>query len=188
MKTRGKTHGRVLPFAAILFCGLLVCGCKKETPLPQATQTGANTLGCRINGKSWVAEDSDEPFNRAFGVEGGYQGAIIDSIRNCIWIRSRRNDRTFLHLFVRKVNRLGVYPLNLSTDARPGALVPYSYGLYYGSSKEFMTGPGHTGSVTVTRADTANGIVSGTFEFTGYDPQTKQTISITEGRFDARVR
>ena len=188
METRGKIHGRVWAFAAILFCFILFGGCKKETPLPQATQTGANTLGCRINGKVWVAEDSDDLFNRAFGVEGGYQGAIIDSIPNCIWLLARRNDRTFLHLFVRKVNRLGVYPLNLSTDARPGALVPYSYGLYYGSSKEFMTGPGHTGTVTVTRADTVNKIIAGTFEFTGYDPKTKQTISISEGRFDVKTR
>lgn len=188
LKTLEKTHNRVLPLAGILFCFMLFCGCRKETPLPQATQTGANTLGCRINGKVWVAQDSDEMFNRTLGVEGGYQGTIIDSIPYCIWIRARRNDRTFLHLFVRKVSKPGLYPLELATGARPGALVPYSYGLYFDSSKEFMTGPGHTGTVTVTRADTINGIVSGTFEFTGYDPQTKQAISVTEGRFDARVR
>jgi Family of unknown function (DUF6252) len=183
-----KKHTGVLPFLGILFFLVFLCGCKKETPLPGATRSGANTLGCKINGKAWVAQDSDEPFNRAFGVEGGYQGAIIDSIRNCIWILARRNDRTFLHLYVRQVDKPGLYPLRLSTGARPGALVPYSYGLYYDSSKEFMTDPRHTGSVTITRADTVNKIISGSFEFTGYDAQTKQTISITDGRFDARVR
>ena len=188
METRGKTHGRVWAFAAILFCFILFGGCKKETPLPQATQTGANTLGCKVNGKVWVAEDSDEMFNRTFGVEGGYEFAYIDTIRNNIWIQARRNDRTFLHLFVRQVDKPGVYPLRLATGAAPGAIVPYSYGLYYDSSKEFMTGPGHTGSVTVTRADTVNKIIAGTFEFTGYDPKTKQTISVTEGRFDVKTR
>jgi len=188
MKLNKKISVPVLLFAAILFGQALFFGCKKETPLPQATQSGANTLGCKINGKAWIAEDSNQPFNRTFGVEGEYQGPIIKDIRNCVWIRARRNDRTLLHLYIRQVNKPGVYPLNLSTDARPGALVPYSYGFYFASPNEFMTDPGHTGQVIITRADTVNGIISGTFEFTGYDPQTKQTISVTEGRFDVKPR
>ncbi len=183
-----KKHRQVFTFLAILFGGALFFSCKKETPLPTATQTGANTLGCKINGKTWVAEDSDEPFNRIYGVEGGYEYPYVDTIRNNIWIQGRRNNRTFLHLFVRQVDRIGIYPLNLSTGTAPGALVPYNYGLYFNSSSQFMTNPGHTGSVTITRADTVNKIVSGTFEFSGYDPQTKQTISITEGRFDVHTR
>ncbi len=173
---------------AVFLLVLLVLSCKKETPLPHPTQTGANTLGCKINGKVWVAQDSDEPFNRTYGVEGGYQEPIVDSIRNNIWIQARRNDRTVVHLFVRQVSRPGVYPLELATGARPGALIPHSYGRYFDSFRQFMTEPNHTGSVTITRADTINKIISGTFEFTGYDPQSKQTISITEGRFDVSTR
>ena len=184
METRGKTHGRVWAFAAILFCFILFGGCKKETPLPQATQTGANTLGCRINGKVWVAEDSDEMFNRAFGVEGGYQRAIIDTLRNCIWIQSRKNDRTGLQLYVRKVNKPGVYPLNFNTGISPGTGVPKNYGYYYDGTGRYVTGSRYTGTVNITRADTVTGIISGAFEFTAYDAKTKQTITVTEGRFD----
>ena len=188
MKLDKRIPVPVLLFATILFGQALFFGCKKETPLPQATQSGANTLGCKINGKAWIAEDNNEPFNRTFGVQGGYQGSIVAGIRNCVWIEARRNDRSLLHLYIRQVDKPGVYPLNLSTGTRPGALVPYNYGLYFASPNRFMTDPGHTGQVTITRADTIRGIVSGTFEFSGYDSKNKQTITITEGRFDVTTR
>ena len=45
---------------------LMAAGCKKETTLenelaklPPATQTGANTFGCLLNGKAWVAQNKD---------------------------------------------------------------------------------------------------------------------------------
>ncbi|MCU0352414.1 MAG: DUF6252 family protein [Cytophagales bacterium] len=180
-------HLPILLSAGMLFW---LGSCKKENtePLPEATQVGANTLGCKVNGRNWVAQDSNEPFNRTFGVEGGYQGALVDSIRNCVWIEARRNDGTLLHLYMRRVDKPGIYPLRLLTDGRPGALVPYDYGFYFDSSVSYMTKPSHTGTVTVTRADPTNGIVSGTFEFTASDPKNQRTVTITDGRFDVKTR
>lgn len=39
------------------------------------------------------------------------------------------------------------------------------------------------GAVTITKYDEANRLVSGTFSYTGVEPFTMQTVTITEGRF-----
>ncbi len=93
-----------------------------------------------------------------------------------------------VHLYLKGVGKPGVYPLNFNTGISPDALAPYNYGHYYDGSNRYVTDSQHTGTVTITRADTVNKIIAGTFEFTGYDPKTKQTISISEGRFDVKTR
>ena len=82
------------------------------------------------------------------------------------------------------VGKPGVYPLNFNKGIRPGALVPYNYGYYHDGQNRYVTDSQHTGTVTITRADTVTGIISGAFEFTAYDAKTKQTVTVTEGRFD----
>ncbi|MEO7801559.1 MAG: hypothetical protein ABIR81_06155 [Ginsengibacter sp.] len=49
------------PYIVLIFCFFLItASCKKnntptdEDQLPPATQTGANTFGCLINGKVWL--------------------------------------------------------------------------------------------------------------------------------------
>ena len=57
----------------LLYVCLLAClgGCKQctEAPAPtkllDATQTGANTFGCMLNGNFWVASGSKSGFNPA---------------------------------------------------------------------------------------------------------------------------
>jgi len=45
-----------------------------------------------------------------------------------------------------------------------------------------------SGTLTVTKLDEANQIVSGTFEFTILNPENNQIYHFTEGRFDAFFR
>jgi hypothetical protein len=42
-----------------------------------------------------------------------------------------------------------------------------------------------SGTLTVTKLDEANQIVSGTFEFTILNPENNQIYHFTEGRFDS---
>ncbi|MDJ1497667.1 DUF6252 family protein, partial [Cytophagaceae bacterium DM2B3-1] len=66
-----------------------------------------------------------------------------------------------------------------------GTLNPLNYAAYFpGNGKAYVTTPEYQGTVTITRADTVNYIISGRFEFTVYDPESKHTIHITDGRFD----
>ena len=168
---------------------LVLFSCKKNDPLPAATQNGANTFGCKVNGKPWIP-DGGGGFSGIKPVEGGYQGSYISDPTKCnAYIRSRKMDRTVIHLFIREVCEKGVYDLNSNTGTWDVQQRPLSYGLYIDADKNYyITDREHRGKVNVTRADTANGIISGTFNFTAVNPTTKQTITITDGRFDINLK
>jgi len=178
-------------FNALLLCLIFcVASCKKEnsspfpTPLPAATQVGAHTFGCKINGKAWVP-DGVGGFAQIEAISGGYVGSSISPVRNSVFISTYRSDRTKIDLHIQAVNQPGVYQLDQRTGIIYAELRPLNYGAYFpDTGKAFVTNPTYTGTVTITRADTVNFIVSGTFEFTVYDPASKQTIRITDGRFD----
>jgi len=54
---------------------------------------------------------------------------------------------------------------------------------------EWITNNQYTGKVEVTRLDTVNNIISGTFEFNAINLyNTPQPISITDGRFDVKIQ
>lgn len=161
----------------------LFVACKKNelNALPPATQVGANTFGCLVNGKAWVPSGkglfSDKP------LEGGYEDT--PRLRNCVWIQVTNKDGTRLDIFLREVNSIGEYTLKEDISAiYPTSINPSNYAYYYDGTGGFITTATHTGKVAITKADTVGKTVSGTFEFTGYNPKTRQTVSVTQGRFD----
>jgi hypothetical protein len=171
----------------LLFLCLLVCtlsACKKEDPLPTATQSGVNTFGCKINGKTWIP-DGGGGFSGIKPLFGGYVDTLISPVANSVYISAYKSDKTKIDLHLQGVNKIGVYPLNQYSGMVYAFTRPLNYGAYFPDpAKAFVTNPTYQGTITVTRADTINKIISGTFSFTVYDPESKQTIHITEGRFD----
>ncbi len=93
-----------------------------------------------------------------------------------------------VYLFLNNVISTGRYELNFKTETQPGNLRPLNYGSYESSKNgEYVTTPEYTGFVNITRADTVNAIVSGTFEFTAVNRRDpSKTVRITKGRFDCR--
>ena len=173
---------------AILFLLLLLplaVGCKKNEidALPPATQTGANTFGCLVNGKAWVPKKGGlftDPL-----VEGAFYR--VDRQLN-LWVQATNTDGSSIDLWVENPLKTGGYSLQYTTGIYPTVYSPRSYGLYYQSDGTYMTTTQHTGKVVITRTDTIRGVISGTFEFTGHSAKTGQTISITQGRFDVGPR
>jgi hypothetical protein len=164
--------------------------CKKNEldALPPATQTGAMTFGCLIDGKAWVPQGGGL-FSGLKPVEGGYIGAAsAGGMRNNVWISANSTNGEGMDFYLRQVNKPGEYLLNSDTGLRPAILLPENYMIYYGKGFYYGTTSQYTGKIIVTRADTTQGVVSGTFEFTGYNPTTKQTISVTQGRFDVDTK
>jgi hypothetical protein len=54
---------------------------------------------------------------------------------------------------------------------------------------QWITNSTHTGSVTITKLDTVNNIVSGTFEFDAASTDdSAEPINVTDGRFDLKVQ
>lgn len=159
--------------------------CKKDVDeLPPATQTGANTFGAKLNGSFWVPQ--------GFGVvptapllEARFQGnnTVLINARNF----SSSPTETEFEIYLVNITAPGVFLLNQNTAKVPNASA--SYGYYevrrFRPEEEYFTNSTHTGSVTVTRYDVTNRIISGTFEFTAQDKtDPSKTITVTEGRFD----
>ena len=162
---------------------LIAASCKKEADkLPSATQTGANTFGCLVNGKAWVPSGRGA-FSGVNPTSGGFFGDVDNTIS--IYVRAyAENDE--MTIYLKNTTAVGTYYLNRNTSIFPYAVLPEaSYGMYkilYES--EYTTDSIHTGTVNITHSDLNAGIVSGSFEMQVYQKNTGKIINITKGRFD----
>lgn len=121
---------------------------------------------------------------------GGYQLSLIpfpNRPKWAVYIRALSEDEVVC-LFLNNVISTGRYELNFKTETQPSTLLPLNYGSYESSKDgEYVTTPEYTGFVTITRADTINYIVSGTFEFIAVNRKNpSKTTKITAGRFDVK--
>jgi VCBS repeat-containing protein len=166
----------LLVFTVLFFLG----ACKKDiSELPPATGTGADTFGASVNGKLWTPQK--------FGVvpsaeilEAHYipDGVIINA-RN---FASSPKESEF-KFEIKGVNGPGVYHLN-------GESGSYAY---YVERKitpigEWKTNAQYTGTVTITTDDRTNKILAGTFQFQAASLYSDDPITVTDGRFDVKMR
>ena len=178
-----------------LAAALLAASCKKDDPeadLPPATQEGKNTAGCLINGEVFTANGFGSGPGRVAGIAGGFGEDSLYNLR----LNGKAGGKEYsISLFIVNFPRtgrplVGTYQLNKDTPYWPreifsrcqshATVTPndYSGGLYGTTSI-------YTGQVQITRADVAQHIASGTFEFTAVsslDPT--KTLRVTSGRFD----
>ncbi|MCY7351748.1 MAG: DUF6252 family protein [Cytophagaceae bacterium] len=165
---------------------LLLTTCQKVR-LPPETQEGKKTFGCKINGRNWVPTGASGGFSgRLPAVNGGFFRVYGGKNTFDLYIRAYK-DEDSVELFARNVTQPGTYPLNFLTETMPNAFRPLNYGVVIYGTTEYVTTNKYTGSITVTRADTANKVLSGTFEFMAVhrrDPS--RIIHVTKGRFDTK--
>jgi hypothetical protein len=168
---------KLLAFVAVLF---LFAGCKKEiTELPPATSSGANTFGASVNGKLWAPQK--------FGIvptaeilEARYElNSVIINARN---FASSPKESEF-EIRIKTLAGPGVY--RFSDDSGNSA--------YYVERKitptgEWKTNSQYTGQLTITVDDRTNHILAGTFEFQAASIYGDAPITVTDGRFDVRVK
>ena len=188
-----KTQNRIIsPHAGLRLCLYVMLlafasckSCKKEVNAPpDATQTGANTAGCLIDGKAWVprSTNGDRP------ITGGYYASL--PFRNSV-VLNFFDTRDMVQLYVKSVNKPGRYPLSFDTNADPVYTTTKNFGIYYvgGFSIDdpdynYITTSQYVGYVDFTVADTTNKLLAGTFAFDAIDIPSKRSIRVTEGRFD----
>ena len=134
--------------------------------LPLATQTGANTFGCLINGEPFVVSNTSNQTAIYQGgvlqIGGGIDNSIMDK-RISINISAPINLNTPYDLTL--------FPNNLAIFVNNGEGCYYDYD--------------HTtsGTLTITKFDQTNFIISGTFNFSTQTNEC-ENINITNGRFD----
>lgn len=164
---------------------LIVTACQKER-LPKATQNGSNTFGCLVGNKLWIPNGVHELFVSMPAITGGYW---VEYGTNKIHIEISTikdygigGNEEYVDLRVNG-DATGTYILNGRKDS--GYLYP-SYGSftisYGGNMKTYGTDSLHTGTVIITRAD--RHVLSGTFQFIGYNDAKKESVIVANGRFD----
>ena len=170
---------------ALLLAALLgLSQCKKKDPdpvdqLPPATQTGANTFGCLVNGQVWTPQGNDGTANYTAYYDRTFRGGNFG-------IRVYRLDKKASQDIIMggdSISRVGTYSL---------IRVPRT--VYFGDNQQPATCQSQDGKssqycrggLTITRLDTQIGIVSGTFWFTLYKPGC-DSIRVTDGRFDRKL-
>jgi len=162
----------------------IFAGCRKDKPqediLPPATQTGAGTFGCKINGKVYIPK----------GTSG--TGTPNPKIQYDVDL----NGNPYLSIETYQ------YPTNVNS----GLIISFGYltniGFYSGlDSFRFAYGSLNTnmncgistldttikvnGGGQITKLDISNRIISGLFDFTSLKSGC-ETVRITEGRFDIK--
>lgn len=146
--------------------------------LPPITQPGAGTFGCLLNGKVWLAEG------------GGMPNIIPQYYKRDFFISALK--QSFNN------SNQAVIDETILMDVKP----IWDTGFYYVNSKNLFQGNGFLDGINhlsytyndndslknwvhITKLDQKNLIISGTFNLF-FTSSGKDTISITQGRFDAR--
>lgn len=178
----------------ILFCCWMVCmssSCKK-TPvdpnvdqlslLPAATQTGANTMGALVNGKAFIPYDNSFYSNsyqcNYIYLNGGYYLTIAGTININHNITGIILSTTALSITEGADLKLE----NYNENGKAGAL----YYLINSQTTDYNTTTIVNGNLHITKFDQTKQIVSGTFSFKAVSKTAKDTVDITDGRFDMK--
>ncbi len=177
----------LLIIIAIFF--LLGSSCKKDKlvneidKLPPATQTGANTFGCLVNGKAWIAQNKDcsiicdDPFKIFYdGINGGNL-SIIGLNKDV-----KRPINQSISIGMDSTNYKTDFILSPNTALNLGFTF-VNNGIFIRSWDSLVIA---TGRIKLLKYDLVNGIISGNFEFTLASPNN-EIINITSGRFDKKL-
>ncbi|MEO6837647.1 MAG: DUF6252 family protein [Ginsengibacter sp.] len=177
-----------LIISSFFFITLTGSKCKKDKPispadqLPPATQTGANTFGCLINGGVFL------PKGPSLGpiLQCAYQYLNTDYSKGYFFQltashKNNNGDIVGIAIFSDSLE-ISEGSFILSDNKNGNATAQYSQFTDTGNtviySKETLPG-----ELTITKFDQINQIVSGTFWF-NVVKNAGDTIKITDGRFD----
>lgn len=157
--------------------------CTKEK-LPKASEKGADTFGCKIDGQLFVpAKTVTYPpiapliayFNEA---DGSFELSVSED-RD----QSANNLQRYLHLDIKNLS-IGSNKLNEMNTAEVSTAE-------LDKNESFTTTETVSGTLNITRLDKNANIISGTFSFQATMRPTNipgKIITVTDGRFDIKYK
>lgn len=164
--------------AGLLLLSLTACRDRQdENKLPEATQTGANTGGCLVDGKVWVAKREN------IGAVTGGRANMYEEVNGyhkvTIYLSSENSTLTtlYIELVAREPFTEKTYEIP-SYDNIKGAMITTAYDAFYTDTQ-------NSGQITFTKIDRQKQFFSGTFSFKAKN-STGKVASITDGRFDKK--
>jgi hypothetical protein len=178
---------KVSHFIIALFTMALL-SCKKQpvdqlSLLPVATQTGANTFGCLVNGKAFLPKTSG--FLAGPKLVCQYEGSNISRYYGLFLVASYKNNNGSnigITIGTDSLSLVEGQTYNLKTRLPGNAYANCAF--FGGRGTNYMTNDTISGVLTVTKLDISSDIISGTFNFKAVDTIINKTIEITAGRFD----
>jgi len=172
----------------ILLSGsLFFSSCKKHVVkpvdqlslLPPATQTGAGTFGCLVNGQAFIPKDRsiiEGPLLQCNYIllNGGYyfQLVLVNSVNGLV---------TGMRVGTDSLAIAQGQNYHLITSGMGNA--DAAYNLTGTENRSYVTSSSVSGILTITKLDPVNQIVSGTFYFKAINAPG-DTVNVTNGRFD----
>ncbi|UYZ58307.1 hypothetical protein [Hymenobacter latericus] len=153
---------------------------RPEDQLPPATQTGANTFGCLVNGQPWTPQGNDGTGNYSIVCDPGYNYGLLNVATYRIYNKGTAHQT--LGFYSDSVRAPGRYPITYRSRHRGNFIDRPTRCEYFSRD----AGTYSRGSFTITRLDLQAGIVSGTFDFTLVKPGC-DTVKVTHGRFDKKL-
>ncbi|MBC6699972.1 DUF6252 family protein [Hymenobacter puniceus] len=153
-----------------------------EAQLPPATQTGANTFGCLVNGQPWTPQGNFGYPNYAVSYDRTASGGVLFIQTYRIDSREPEGD-TNMTLLVGTLPGVNSYSLR---DWRRSTATFNDQKRRCSWRSTDSTTTTCRGSMTITRLDLTAGIISGTFAFTLYKPGC-DSVRVTQGRFDKKL-
>jgi len=188
-------HKIVIKFTILSLLYLFTLyGCKKQKPsnpidqLPPATDTGANTFGCLVNGQAVVIHHLFGDLSPAFGCQYQLIYPTVSGYTLNVWGEDQQDGchSKTVGVFLDSV-QLGqnTYTLNTGIDKQGNRGHAY---IANGCSplifQTFWTDSTRIGQLTITHFDQQKQIVSGTFYFDAVEATSGDTVHVTDGRFD----
>jgi len=170
----------------LIFSSLIACNKDDDqtieeaiNQLPAATQTGAGTFGCLVNGEPFVHNEGQINCFYQY-VDGGYYFRIsgnnfdydYDIVSISLGTENKSIEQNHTYQVITRENG--------NTYGGGGIRVSPTMG------ETINTNENYTGELTITKLDFENFIVSGEFWFNVKHPKTGDTVKIREGRFDSQ--
>jgi len=177
--------------------------CEKDSAdqsalLSPITTTGANTFGCLMNGLAMLPKDGVPTFNNPYPHKG--RELVFDTggnIADFNFYNARDKAPLGFFLDIHLVNFSNLQPGDYKWQQSSYGVgtFPYKlhhvYGSFYDSETKDYAWFGSydsSGTTTITRMDTINHIISGTFSGKLKRKDGAKEIAITDGRFDIKWR
>lgn len=183
------------PLALILLLLLSAASCKKnkiKDPLPPATQTGANTMGCYVNEKPWLPDTRDNgSIPRLKAISAVFWNTSSQLLFT--FYRQRDGDNQNLDIYLKKFAGIGDYHMDgiskiIGVPGSYGELNNYIYFSDRNINKRYVTNAHFQGTVKISYYNEIERIISGTFQFKAqnYDGNLDSVV-VTSGRFDCKI-
>jgi hypothetical protein len=171
-------------------------GCNKDddqssqdpvSQLPEATQTGENTIGCLVDGEPLLPKG-----NLGLNYQCFYQFTEGEYYFGLSFSNSSGETRKSLQVFLNLTEFMegGSYTLKIDRVNESNFLEIQGGGAYYlfrpslfDNGSQYVTNNDIIGKLKITKFDPSNSIISGTFWFDAVNEEG-EIVEIREGRFD----